>query len=322
MSLNLDFYRISNYFLLTLSILFSSALFAQERGEQLYEENLEASRYISSFQMDCRQATPVCRERSSALRAEETFNRYMEVVFERQVDAWPNNEFASVEDAFFMRQDGDYSFEGSFFGDAKIAYDQASEILDDILSSADKQVEDLLAEGERYLYREEKPDWAESYFREALPYDPENERIKRGIARIEFLLNFESNKIFIEDLISKNQFPEAVEIIDNLLLGDPGNEVLEDYKFEISIREEEAIILSNLNAVIEDIESIDNDLDLQNSPIELESALIVLRDNLESTTDSLSEIYEVLYALTDDEFYISDDATAFYTGEIESINSE
>ena len=100
MSLNLDFYRISNYFLLTLSILFSSALFAQERGEQLYEENLEASRYISSFQMDCRQATPVCRERSSALRAEETFNRYMEVVFERQVDAWPNNEFASVEDAF------------------------------------------------------------------------------------------------------------------------------------------------------------------------------------------------------------------------------
>ena len=321
MSLNLDFYRISNYFLLTLSILFSSALFAQERGEQLYEENLEASRYISSFQMDCRQATPVCRERSSALRAEETFNRYMEVVFERQVDAWPNNEFASVEDAFFMRQDGDYSFEGSFFGDAKIAYDNASEILDDILSSADKQVEDLLTEGERYLYREEKPDWAESYFREALPYDPENERIKRGIARIEFLLNFESNKIFIEDLISKNQFPEAVEIIDNLLLGDPGNEVLEDYKFEISIREEEAIILSNLNALIEEIESIDNDLDLQNSPIELESALIVLRDDLESTTNNLSEIYEVLYALTDDEFYISDDATAFYTGEIESINS-
>ena len=42
---------------------------------------------------------------------------------------------------------------------------------------------------------------------------------------------------------------------------------------------------------------------------------------MESTTDSLSEIYEVLYALTDDEFYISDDATAFYTGEIESINS-
>ena len=74
----------------------------------------------------------------------------------RQVDAWPNNEFASVEDAFFMRQDGDYSFEGSFL-DTKIAYDNASEILDDILSSADKQVEDLLTEGERYLYREEKP---------------------------------------------------------------------------------------------------------------------------------------------------------------------
>ena len=320
MKLNLDIFKINKYFLLIPFVLSSLAILAQEKGQQLYEDNLEASKFINSFQMDCRQATPRCRERSSALRAEETFNQYMEVVHERQVDAWPNNEFASVEDAFFVRQDADYSFEGEFFGDAKMGYDAASEILDNILSSADKQVEDLLAEGERYLYSEDKPDWAESYFREALPYDPENERIQRGIARIEFLLNFESNKIFIEDLISKSQFLEAVEIIDNLLLGDPGNDVLENYKFEISVREEESIVVSNLNAVFEKRENLANDLDLQDSPIELEKALIDVRDELVESTDNLREIYEILYDLTNDEFYISDDALAFYQEEINSVN--
>lgn len=322
MSLNLDFSKINKYFLLVVCLLSSTAMLSQEKGQQLYEENLEASKFISSFQMDCRQATPRCRERSSALRAEETFNQYMEVIFERQVDAWPNNEFALVEDAFFIRQDADYSFEGEFFGDAKIGYDRASEILDEILESADKQVEDLLAEGERYLYREDKPDWAESYFREALPYDPENERIKRGIARIEFLLNFESNKIFIEDLISKGQFTEATDLIENLLLGDPGNEELENYLFEISIRDEESIIVSSLNSILEEKDRVMDDLDLQDAPIQLQKALIDINNRLLSDTEDLVEIYSVLFELTGDEFYISDDAVAFYRDEIESTNAK
>ena len=322
MSLNLDFSKTNKYFLLVVCLLSSASMLAQEKGQQLYEENLEASKFISSFQMDCRQATPRCRERSSALRAEETFNQYMEVIFERQVDAWPNNEFALVEDAFFIRQDADYSFEGEFFGDAKIGYDRASEILDEILESADKQVEDLLAEGERYLYREDKPDWAESYFREALPYDPENERIKRGIARIEFLLNFESNKIFIEDLISKGQFTEATDLIENLLLGDPGNEELENYLFEISIRDEESIIVSSLNSILEEKDRVMDDLDLQDAPIQLQKALIDINNRLLSDTEDLVEIYSVLFELTGDEFYISDDAVAFYRDEIESTNAK
>ena len=81
--MKLDFSKINKYFLLVVCLLSSASLLAQEKGQQLYEENLEASKFISSFQMDCRQATPRCRERSSALRAEETFNQYMEVIFER-----------------------------------------------------------------------------------------------------------------------------------------------------------------------------------------------------------------------------------------------
>ena len=166
-------------------------LIGQERGEELYERNLEASEYIKSFQMNLSPNDPVYRERNQALRAEERFNNLMELSYERQVDNWPNDEFELILEAFDIRKEADYNFEDQFFGDAAVGYDQASEIIEEVIDSADIKVRELLEEGELYLYQDERPDWAESYFREALPYDPENRDILRGIKLIEGLLSFE-----------------------------------------------------------------------------------------------------------------------------------
>ena len=170
-------------------------LIGQERGEELYERNLEASEYIKSFQMNLSPSDPVDRERSQALRAEDRFNNLMELSYERQVDNWPNDEFEPIIEAFDIRKEADYNFEDQFFGDAAVGYDQASEIIEEVIDSADIKVRELLEEGELYLYEDEKPDWAESYFREALLYDPENRDILRGIKLIEGLLSFDETKV-------------------------------------------------------------------------------------------------------------------------------
>ena len=223
-------------------------LIGQERGEELYERNLEACEYIKSFQMNLSPSDPVYRERSQALRAEDRFNNLMELSYERQVDNWPNDEFELILEAFDIRKEADYNFEDQFFGDAAVGYDQASEIIEEVIDSADIKVRELLEEGELYLYEDEKPDWAESYFREALPYDPENRDILRGIKLIEGLLSFDDTKASLDDLISSNQFDRAAEEIEILkeVLPNELNQELREYEYLIEYKKEETEILAKL----------------------------------------------------------------------------
>ena len=298
-------------------------LIGQERGEELYERNLEASEYIKSFQMSLSPNDPVYRERNQALRAEDRFNNLMELSYERQVDNWPNNEFELILEAFDIRKEADYNFEDQFFGDAAVGYDQASEIIEEVIDSADIKVRELLEEGELYLYEDEKPDWAESYFREALPYDPDNRDILRGIKLIEGLLSFDDTKASLDDLISSNQFDRAadeIEILKDVLPSELSQE-LREYEYLIEYKKEETEILAKLEDQLdrknETLSNFDEFCE-ENQSCEQEIEAII--SEIEDLLPDLEYTYSSLFSLTGDTFYQEEDTSEFYRDEIIELN--
>ncbi len=298
-------------------------LIGQERGEELYERNLEASEYIKSFQMNLSPSDPVYRERSQALRAEDRFNNLMELSYERQVDNWPNDEFELILEAFDIRKEADYNFEDQFFGDAAVFYDQASEIIEEVIDSADIKVRELLEEGELYLYEDEKPDWAESYFREALPYDPENRDILRGIKLIEGLLSFDDTKASLDDLISSNQFDRAAEEIEILkeVLPNELNQELREYEYLIEYKKEETEILAKLEDQLDRKDETLSNFDEfceENQSCEKEIEAII--SEIEDLLPDLEYTYSNLFDLTGDAFYQEEDTSEFYRDEIIELN--
>ena len=298
-------------------------LIGQERGEELYERNLEASEYIKSFQMNLSPNDPVYRERNQALRAEERFNNLMELSYERQVDNWPNDEFELIIEAFDIRKEADYNFEDQFFGDAAVGYDQASEIIEEVIDSADIKVRELLEEGELYLYEDEKPDWAESYFREALPYDPENRDILRGIKLIEGLLSFDDTKASLDDLISSNQFDRAAEEIEILkeVLPNELNQELREYEYLIEYKKEETEILAKLEDQLDRKDQTLSNFDEfceENQSCEQEIEAII--SEIEDLLPDLEYTYSNLFDLTGDAFYQEEDTSEFYRDEIIELN--
>ena len=298
-------------------------LIGQERGEELYERNLEASEYIKSFQMNLSPSDPVYRERSQALRAEDRFNNLMELSYERQVDNWPNDEFELILEAFDIRKEADYNFEDQFFGDAAVGYDQASEIIEEVIDSADIKVRELLEEGELYLYQDERPDWAESYFREALPYDPENRDILRGIKLIEGLLSFDDTKASLDDLISSNQFDRAAEEIEILkeVLPNELNQELREYEYLIEYKKEETEILAKLEDQLDRKDETLSNFDEfceENQSCEKEIEAII--SEIEDLLPDLEYTYSNLFDLTGDAFYQEEDTSEFYRDEIIELN--
>ena len=298
-------------------------LIGQERGEELYERNLEASEYIKSFQMNLSPNDPVYRERSQALRAEDRFNNLMELSYERQVDNWPNDEFELILEAFDIRKEADYNFEDQFFGDAAVGYDQASEIIEEVIDSADIKVRELLEEGELYLYEDEKPEWAESYFREALPYDPENRDILRGIKLIEGLLSFDDTKASLDDLISSNQFDRAAEEIEILkeVLPNELNQELREYEYLIEYKKEETEILAKLEDQLDRKDQTLSNFDEfceENQSCEQEIEAII--SEIEDLLPDLEYTYSNLFDLTGDTFYQEEDTSEFYRDEIIELN--
>ena len=159
---NSDRLNISTKIYIFLVFVLSIPAISQDTGNDLYEQNLEASKYIKSLQMDCSGATSVCSARNTALRSESIFNDLIEEVIERQVFKWPNGEFKIIEEAFFIRQEADFQFGNRFFGPADNQYQTASEMIEEVLDSADQRVAELLTEGELYLYEDKKPEWAET----------------------------------------------------------------------------------------------------------------------------------------------------------------
>ena len=113
---NLDSLKIFSKMYIVLVFILSLPVISQDSGGDLYERNLEASKYIKSLQMDCSGASSVCSARNTALRSESIFNDLIEEVIERQVFNWPNGEFKIIEEAFFVRQEADYAFGDRFFG--------------------------------------------------------------------------------------------------------------------------------------------------------------------------------------------------------------
>ena len=298
-------------------------LIGQERGEELYERNLEASEYIKSFQMDCSSNDPRCRERAQALRAEDRFNKLMELSYERQVDNWPNNEFELILEAFDTRKEADYNFEDQFFGDAAVGYEKASGTIEEVIDSADVKVRELLEEGELYLYEDEKPDWAESYFREALPYDPDNRDILRGIKLIEGLLSFEDTKASLDDLISSNQFKQATDEIELLkeVLPNDLNQELREYEYLIEYKKDETEILAKLEDQLDRKEKTLSNFDEfceENESCEQEIEAII--NEIEDLLPDLEYTYSNLFDLTGDTFYQEDDSSEFYRDEIIELN--
>ena len=89
---NLDSLKIFSKIYLVLVFISSLPAISQDAGNDLYERNLEASKYIKSLHMDCSGATSVCSARNT-LRSESIFNDLIEEVIEREGANWPNGEF-------------------------------------------------------------------------------------------------------------------------------------------------------------------------------------------------------------------------------------
>lgn len=315
MSLYLNNYTIK---LIVLSIcLFASAFsFAQQdkrEGEALYNENIELTKNINSLYLDCSQVTPICKERSAALASMRRFDELMKIIYQKQVDRWPNDEFYRVQDAYFLRKDADYDFTESFYGDAKSKYAEAADMLQSIITEGRNKVNELLEEGELYLYTNNKPDWAESYFMEALPYDPENQRIIKGISRIEFLLNFEDKKFEINLLIQSRDYTQARIDIENLLLGDPGNDELESLLAIVSLKLQEENLINGLDELVAEKDLLlEGEADLR----ELDDIAL----NINEKINNLKSINNDLYAKTSDQLYLDESTLNYYFNSLSEIN--
>ncbi len=318
---NLDSLKIFSKMYIVLVFILSLPVISQDSGGDLYERNLEASKYIKSLQMDCSGASSVCSARNTALRSESIFNDLIEEVIERQVFNWPNGEFKIIEEAFFVRQEADYAFGDRFFGPADEQYQEASKMIEEVLDSADQRVAELLSEGELYLYEDKKPEWAESYYRDALPYDPDNRDILKGIAEIEFLLNFEDKKAALDTLIQSNQFDAAQEELDMLLSVRPGNEELRQYSDLIGYKIDETSLLDDLNETVDDINELTPTYDqLCEEEPDCNRTVALIEERLNDELSSIRKIYSKLYQITGDDYYQDEDFYSYYLNEMAELN--
>lgn len=319
---NSDRLNISSKIYIFLVFVSSIPAISQDTGNDLYEQNLEASKYIKSLQMDCSGATSVCSARNTALRSESIFNDLIEEVIERQVFKWPNGEFKIIEDAFFIRQEADFEFGNRFFGPADNQYQTASEMIEEVLDSADQRVAELLTEGELYLYEDKKPEWAESYYRDALPYDPDNRDILRGIAEIEFLLNFEDKKAALDALIQTNQFDAAREELEILLDIRPKNKELRDYEYKIQYKTDEKRLLDSLNEIVDDInELIPNYEQICEEDLNCNMKVKRISFNLDRVLLDIENTYRYLYEITGDDYYQDEDFYSYYLNAMAELDN-
>lgn len=319
---NLDRLKISTKIYIFLVFILSIPAISQDAGNDLYERNLEASKYIKSLQMDCSGATSVCSARNTALRSESIFNDLIEEVIERQVSKWPNGEFKIVEEAFFIRQEADFAFGDRFFGPADNQYQEASEMIEEVLDSADQRVAELLSEGELYLYEDKKPEWAESYYRDALPYDPDNRDILRGIAEIEFLLNFEDKKAALDALIQTNQFDAAREELEILLDIRPKNKELRDYEYKIQYKTDEKRLLDSLNEIVDDInELIPNYEQICEEDLNCNMKVKGISITLDRVLFDIETTYRYLYEITGDDYYQDEDFYSYYLNAMAELDN-
>lgn len=319
---NLDSLKIFSKIYLVLVFISSLPAISQDAGNDLYERNLEASKYIKSLQMDCSGATSVCSARNTALRSESIFNDLIEEVIEREVFNWPNGEFKIIEEAFFIRQGADYSFGDRFFGPADEQYLEAAEMIEKVLDSADQRVAELLSEGELYLYEDKKPEWAESYYRDALPYDPDNRDILKGIAEIEFLLNFDDKKAALDALIQSNQFDIALEELEILLDIRPNNEELRDYKYKIQLKTDEKRVLDDLNEIVDEInELIPNYEQSCEEDVNCNMQVRRISFNLKRALGEIENTYLALYEITGDDFYQDEDFYTYYLNAMTELDN-
>jgi len=220
------------FFILTTTII-SISLFA-DISDDLFGENQEASNNIKRFTMDCSRSSPTCIERKAALQAEGAFSEIFETALGRDIDKWPNDELKSIQKALSIRKSADIDFIDSFFGNAAEQYYEATKLIYDTLEQGDDEVQALLEIGEIYLYQDKKPEWAAPYFNDAAPYDPNNKRIAKGLARIRFLRDFENDLADIREFMRIGAYNSAIELINETLKGDPGNQTLSELKIEAS----------------------------------------------------------------------------------------
>ena len=218
-----------------LAVIFFFSLSAlADLKDDLYGENEAAKSFVESFVMNCSVMTPQCVERQEAEFQEEQFNAIFLEALDRDMQIWPNNEIVMLRSALESRKDADADFADGFFGNAAEQYQEAATTIAKLLTEADAIVKESIELGEEYLYQENRPDWAADYFNEALIYDPTNKRIAKAVARINFLNSFEDGVIEIEELLAANEFDLAIELIDELLLGDQYNETLLGLKKQAS----------------------------------------------------------------------------------------
>jgi hypothetical protein len=216
-----------------------------DRSEDLLAENHISKSYIKSFYMDCSIASPLCIERIEALKSEKRFNNIFEEALSRNIHTWPNNEILRAEEAIELRNMADNSFKQQFFGNASDGYKEAAGIIFKLLEEAELAVNELLELGEEYLFEDGKPEWAAPYFNDALLYNPENQRIIDGLARIKFLRSFEDDIKNIENLILIADYQEALVLINETMRGDPGNKTLKELKVQAT-KELQAVEIKNL----------------------------------------------------------------------------
>ena len=215
-----------NRFSLALVTIFFNVYALGDLKDDLYGENEAHKTYFDSFVMNCSQRTPQCVEREFASEKEEAFNQIFINALDRDMQDWPNNELSKLRLALQTRADADSDFASGFFGNAAELYQDAFEQIAKLLNEADIIVAENIAIGEEYLYEENRPDWAVDYFNEALIYDPTNPKIVKALSRIRFLQSFDDDVKTIESMIEMRSFDEAEILIDELLLGDPGNKTL------------------------------------------------------------------------------------------------
>ena len=304
---------------LVAGIIFTLPAFADIKDD-IYGENEAAKSYFESFVMDCSQRTPQCIERQAAAEEEERFNQIFIVALDRDMQDWPNDELSKLRAALQTRKDGDLDFGDGFFGNASELYESAYSQISKLIIQADTIVNENIEIGEEYLYEENRADWAAEYFNEALVYDPTNPRISKALSRIRFLQSFEEDIDIINGMLDMQFFDDALDLINELILGDPGNVTLLELKKqasegEIGIKinetlqsfQDELLITETQAQKIELLSKISNSLSvygnnamtqaIQDLKISIEDDLFTqrfeqLQDNFINNSTSIDELYK------------------------------
>jgi len=215
-------------------VLVSITAITEDVKSDLFGENEASKSYFDSFKMNCRQQTAQCIERELAIDAEDRFNDIFIISLDRDMQVWPNGELDKLKDALALRKDADFDFGDGYFGNAERLYLDAIEVINKVLKEADIIVRENLEIGEQYLYEDDKPGWAAPYFNDSLIYDPNNNRISKGLSRIRFLQSFEDDVVVIKDYLDTGMYQDALGLIEDLIGGDPGNAQLLELKKQAS----------------------------------------------------------------------------------------